>query len=65
MATTTSHRKRQAKGVLEDAPGHITKTLGATVTEKPSRPELAFDLLLLAAGAVEAISPPVHLPDWR
>jgi len=57
MATATKSHK-QGNGLLKDAPGHVVKTLDATVTEKPSRPEMAFDLALLAAGALEAISPP-------
>jgi predicted Zn-dependent protease len=58
MATSTSQRKKQTNGVLKDAAGHVTQTAEATVTEKPSRGEVILDVALLAAGALEAISPP-------
>lgn len=58
MATATSQRKQQTNGVLKDAAGHVGQTVEATVTEKPSRQELILDLTFLAAGALEAISPP-------
>jgi hypothetical protein len=61
MATDTSQRKQQANGVLKEASGHVTQTIEATVTERPSRPELIWDLALLGAGALEAISPPAAL----
>jgi len=37
------------------------RTLDATVAEKPRMPEMAFDLALLEAGALEAISPPAAI----
>ena len=58
MATATNQRKRQGDGVLKEASGHVAHTIEATVTEKPSRQEMILDLALLAAGALEAISPP-------
>jgi hypothetical protein len=61
MATAVRHSHKQENGLLKDAPRHITKTLDATVTEKPSRPEMAFDLLLVTAAALEAISPPAAI----
>jgi hypothetical protein len=61
MATSTSQRKQQADGVLKEASDHVTHTIEASVTEKPSRQELIWDLALLGAGALEAISPPAAL----
>ncbi len=58
MSTASSRRKQEANGVLKDAAGHVTQTVEATVTEKPSRQEVIVDLAFLAAGALEAISPP-------
>lgn len=61
MATSTSQRKRQANGALKEASEHVTQTAEATVTEPPGRQELIWDAALLAAGALEAISPPAAL----
>jgi hypothetical protein len=61
MATATSQRKQQGDDMLKEASGYITQTVEATVTEKPSRQEVVFGMALLAAGALEAISPPAAL----
>ena len=61
MATSTSQRKQQADGVLKEASDHVTHTIEASVTEKPSRQELIWDLALLGAGALGAISPPAAI----
>jgi hypothetical protein len=61
VATASNKRKRQANGVLKEASDHVTQTVEATVTEKPSRQEVIWDVALVAAGAVEAISPPAAL----
>jgi len=61
MATARSQRKQQANGMLKEASGHVTHTAEATITEKPSRQEVIFDAALIAAGALEAISPPAAL----
>ena len=47
--------------MLKEASGHVARTAEATVTEKPSRQEVIWDLALLGAGALEAISPPAAL----
>jgi hypothetical protein len=57
----TSQRKQQTNGALKEASGRVTQTIEATVTEKPGRPEVIWDAALLAAGALEAISPPAAL----
>jgi hypothetical protein len=61
MATASSQRKQQGNGMLKEASGHVARTAEATVTEKPSRQEVIWDLALLGAGALEAISPPAAL----
>jgi hypothetical protein len=61
MPTQAGQRNKRGNGVLREAPGRIVKTLDATVTEKPSRSEVVFDVALLAAGTLEAISPPAAL----
>jgi hypothetical protein len=61
MATATSQRKKQPNGVLKEASDRVTHTVEAAVTEKPGRQEVILDVALLAAGALEAISPPVAL----
>jgi hypothetical protein len=61
MATSTSQRKRQANGALKEASDHVTRTVEATVTEPPSRQEVIWDAALLAAAALEAVSPPAAL----
>jgi hypothetical protein len=60
MAAASSQRK-QADGALKDASGHVTRTVEATVTEKPSRQEVIWDAALLGGGALGAISPPAAL----
>jgi len=61
MATASSQRKQQGNGMLKEASGHVARTAEATVTEKPSRQEVIVDVALLAAGALEAISPPAAI----
>ena len=61
MATATRQRKQEANGVLKEASDHVTHTIEATVTEKPSRQEVIWDVALLGAGMLEAISPPAAL----
>ena len=61
MATASRQRKQRANGALKEASDHVTRTVEATVTEPPGRQELIWDAALLAAGALEAISPPVAL----
>jgi hypothetical protein len=61
MATSTSQRKRQANGAPMEASDHVTRTVEATVTEPPSRQEVIWDAALLAAAALEAVSPPAAL----
>jgi hypothetical protein len=58
MATSASQRKQQTNGVLKDAAGHVAQTVEATVTAKPTRGEVVLDVALIAAGVLEAISPP-------
>lgn len=60
MATSTQ-RKQQGNRVLKEASGHATYTAEATLTEMPSRQEVIWDVALLGAGALEAISPPAAL----
>lgn len=60
MATASSQRK-QGNGVLKEAPGRVTRAVEATVTEKPSRQEVIWDVALLGASTLEAISPPAAL----
>ena len=60
MAASTSQRKR-ANGAPKEASDHVTQTIEATVTEPPCRQEMIWDVALLAAGALEAISPPAAL----
>ena len=48
----------QAGQTVEDAGGHVVRTLEASLTERPSRPELAWDAMLVGATLAEALSPP-------
>jgi hypothetical protein len=58
VATATKRTAQSGDGALKQASGRITRTVEASVTEKPSRQEVIVDAALLAAGALEAISPP-------
>jgi len=61
MATASSQRKKQGNGVLKEPSDHVTNTVEASVTEKPGRQEMIVDVALVAAWALEAISPPAAL----
>lgn len=43
------------------APEHLTQTLKASVTESPTKQEVAVDAALIFAGIAEIISPPVAI----
>ena len=57
----TRQSKQQANGRLKEASDQVTHAIEASVTERPGRQEMVFDVALLAAGALEVISPPAAL----
>jgi hypothetical protein len=69
MATGT---RKQARSLAEDVGGqvgqtveevgrHAGRTLEASLTQRPSWPELAWDAMLVGATLAEAVSPPAAI----
>ena len=52
---------KQPRGALGGASEHVGHTVQATVTEPPSRAEMALDAALVAAAVAEYVSPPVAI----
>jgi hypothetical protein len=52
---------KQPRGALDGASEHVGHTVQATVTERPSRAEMALDAAMLAAAVAEWVSPPVAI----
>jgi hypothetical protein len=51
----------EARAVVSEVGGRVGRTLEASVTEPPSRPELIWDAVLVGATLVEAVSPPAAI----
>jgi hypothetical protein len=53
--------KERPRGMLGGASEHVGHTVQATVTEPPTRAEVALDAALLAAAVAEIVSPPLAI----